>query len=75
MFDSDVVEASNKKFMGMTAQESDYVAKLTEDLIDQLVKAVEENAEPDSAIGKEIAAKHKEGAAQFLRDAVVAYLK
>lgn len=110
-YGSDVVEASNKKFMGMTSQESEYVTKLTEDLIDQLVKAVEENAEPDSAIGKEIAAKHKEwigfywdqysveahrgvvemyvaderfkayydrhkeGAAQFLRDAVIAFLK
>lgn len=110
-YGSDVVEKSNRKIMTMTPQESEYVSKLTEDLIDRLVNAVEEHAEPDSAIGKEIAEKHKawisfywdqysveahrgvvemyvaderfkayydrhvEGAAQFLRDAVVAYLK
>lgn len=110
-YGSDAVEKSNRKFMAMSSEESDYVGKLAGDMIDLLVKAVEENAEPDSAIGKEISEKHKEwisfywdqysveahlgvvemyvaddrfkayydrhkeGAAQFLRDAVVAYLK
>ncbi|MBE0449565.1 MAG: TipAS antibiotic-recognition domain-containing protein [Clostridia bacterium] len=38
---------------------SGYISTLVSDLIDQLVKAVEENAAPDSAIGKEIAEMHK----------------
>jgi hypothetical protein len=110
-YGNDAVEKSNKKFMAMSVEESEYASTLASDLIDQLVKALEENAAPESAIGKEIAEKHKKwislywdqysveahlgvvemyvaddrfkayydqhkaGAAQFLRDAVVAYLK
>lgn len=56
----DEVEKSNSKFMAMSAEESECVSALARDIIDLLIKAVKENAEPDSAIGKEIAKKHKE---------------
>lgn len=110
-YGSDVVEKSNSKFMSMTTEENEYISNLANNMIDLLVRAVEENEKPESTIGKEIAEKHKEwisfywdqysveahrglvemyiaderfkayydrhkeGAAEFLRDAVVAYLK
>jgi len=59
-YGSDFVEKSNRKFMSMTAEDSENVSVLERVMIDLLVKAVEENEKPDSIIGKAIAEKHKD---------------
>lgn len=109
-YGDNVVDASNAKLMGLSAEEYAELERLGKEIIDTLVLAVG-NEDPTGEVGQRIAElhrkwlaftwpkyskeahaglaemyvaderftayydQHKEGAAQFLRDAVVAYTK